>query len=259
MARAWWQESPAQPNYAKKQRWQEEQRWQCRTSGCHSWNQVAAKKCKGCGLKKSWAQVVQSDKVEAPPPWAQRTTTLDSAVGPTTSYTAATAPQIDHNVKIKSLENAMAALPPGDEFQPTREILAKQIQEAKGNVTLSKPLSSQLVSRRSAVERADKRLADSQKTLAKAQGEVSQAAVESEQRKTELQELEAKALQVNAPNSLEASTQSLSRVIADMKSSTVIPQATLREAETEIMRLLAGLQRIATEANAQLTPAQKNA
>ncbi|CAK0796444.1 unnamed protein product, partial [Prorocentrum cordatum] len=102
------------------------------------------------------------------------------------------------------------------EFQATRDLLQRQIQEAKRTITLSKPLSSQLVSRRSAVERADKLRLDSKKALAK----------------------ELKALAANAPKSLEASTQSLSRVIADMRSSPVVPQTTMQEAEKHIMAVI---------------------
>ncbi|CAK0900421.1 unnamed protein product, partial [Prorocentrum cordatum] len=238
-----------------------EQWWQCQTPGCSWWNTGNAKRCKCCGLKKSWAQVVGQDASNARAPSKLQAVELllqggasnaDARVDVPKPSTTPAAPHSteDKGAQIKQLENSLAAIPPGSEFDDLRASLQSKIAALKRSMTMSKPLSSQLVSCRAAVDRAQRRKALCEEALAKAKAALDEATKESITKATELKELEEKAMQVSMPNSLEASTQALTRVIADMKASPAIPQVHLAQAEQEIMKVLTGLQAIATAASA---------
>ena len=105
-------------------------------------------------------------------------------------------------------------------------MIQSQKAAAKKSTTMSKSLNNQLASCRTALERAQMRQASCQSAVDEVTNSLQQSKGDAAQREKELREFEAEAL-----DSLKASTQSLARMLTDMKLSPVIPQATLATAE----------------------------
>lgn len=230
--------------------WGGEQWWAC---PCGRWNKLAQKQCGQCKIKRSYLEVLTSAPMLSP--WSSRTPASyphscypPSELGQVPSVvtvassTSTTAWEADPKEEIKEVDVALQSLPQTPVFHNARQELLAQKEILKKKIIQSRPLGSQLDSCRGAVERAQRRHSECMQAVVDAQAAVEQAATDLALKKKELAELEA-AVSAEAAhgNSLDCLTSALSRVMAELKTSPVVPAHITMGAEAQMTKLMQDL------------------
>ena len=260
--------------------------WQCT---CGFWSEGQKKKCSRCGLKKAWATSagLRADGSNK----ANSTRKEDEEVAAAAAAYAKIASRRDTNMeedlgqddrqeqdpptnpqdKIKEIDAMLSTLTgTGPTTLKVKQDLLSQKEEAKKEITLSKPIHIQLESCRGAVTRALKRLeaAEEKRVTAAellAQAEAHQACMQVDLacKKDEMAKLEATVIgqarhadTTSAGDSLQALKATMQNVICDMHRGQVDQQSTV-EATRLMEQLFTGLTTVANKQTATAPQQQK--
>ena len=225
--------APAHPQWGATSSWPAWAAWEC--IQCSSTNWSDKKKCRVCGVKKSYSSAVAcggayagatfGSAVAAPrgsadyvqrtkPPMAraavaQAAPAAEWAPAPrghaaaeqTTTVVVdgatVSADRAQLHQSIRSLNAALAQLPDSPEHQVTRNFLHTAIAEHKRSITAMRPLGAQLDGCRAALQRAEARKEKAQQARDDAELAIATAASEIDQLTSELAALE---MQVSQPD-----------------------------------------------------------
>ena len=193
--------------------------------------------------------------------------TGNSWVEPTTTQPDASTfalPTHEASAQIKSLEQSLSFIPDGQHMDATRSTIVAQIDFLKKSISRSRPLGARLDSSRAALARAQKRIDDCDSACIKAAEAKRLAHVDHEKVTAELLELETTVAQSppvttgNHQDSITSMTSSLTKVLADMKASPVVPSTIIAEAECQMKLLVEGISAISALAQQAHTAAAQN-
>jgi len=163
----------------------------------------------------------------------------------------------DPREAIRSVDAALQVLPLTPAMDAARAELLRQKEHLKKRIIQSRPLGSQLDSCRAALDRAIKRRSDCVAAVEAAQMRMRRADEDVAGKRAELAELEA-AVAVESgtkqPSSLTQLTVALSRVMAELKASPVVPQSITESAEVQMTKLMSDLLLVAQQATAVTSP-----
>ena len=230
--------------------------WQCKV--CEYWTPSQTKKCKGCGIKKSWAQTVTGGIPWNPSQQSSAGASLNTVRTQLDVTTSQEQNGSNPSHSIKALENALAQVPTGEAFAATRDVITSQIADLKKNITRSKPMGAQLDSCKAAIERATKRKQNALEAAEKAHKDLQEAENQIEYLQKDLIDLEAQVanhhnqdtIQQNVAqvDSVQSMADALQKVLIEMNASPTVPQETVAQAGQYMTALMSGIQNIANTA-----------
>ncbi|CAK0870212.1 unnamed protein product, partial [Prorocentrum cordatum] len=238
--------------------------WQC--GACSSWNQVAAKKCKRCGMNKSWAQAANpgsgitasSGRGAGEPPPCPSHTAPPAAVSPMVAQDKAST-RAKHVANVRHIEAALAALPDGDPaFASARATLQAQLNTEKKAITSTKSVAAQIEGCQQAILRSQARATKLQTTIDESVKELKSEDEHATSLKEEFASLEAQlaaGAAATPADSIQSATAALTGMIIDMMASPAVPPEHVQQAQNQVKVLLEGVQQIAAAARSMYSPA----
>ena len=150
--------------------------------------------------------------------------------------------------EIKALQSALDLVPDVEENDVVRSTILAKIESKKAAIIASKPLGARIDGCRAALERAQSRKSQAEKSLTLAQAAVQQADAEVANLAQQLQHLEQEVAPQSEPaeqaNSIESMAAAMSKIMADMKASPLVAPEVMLETETHMTNLLKGVRSI---------------
>jgi hypothetical protein len=258
------------------------QQWSCGFCSSDNYNWASqAKKCKQCGLKRTYAMAPAETKTKEQgacwqAQWEPRSyvQTLAGSSPPSPkpntelSQARVEAALSDSEVRakaiasLKSIMAALEALPRSDEFAPERVMLEAKAEEAKARIRDAKPIGARIDGCKAAITRAQHRLEQSTVQRDEATTNMQQASQELVQMKLDLAGLELSVVTVQqdlqqVPSSVEQLAESLTKVLKEMTLSPSVPRQLVDETTQHMKRLYDGIQKIAAAAREAAPPATR--
>jgi hypothetical protein len=258
------------------------QQWSCGFCSTENYNWASqAKKCKQCGLKRTYAMAPSETKSKEqavcwnaqwePRSYAQAL--MGSATPPPKPSTELSHARVEAalsdaevrakaSVNLKSIMAALEALPLSDEFAPERVMLGAKAEEAKAKIRDAKPIGARIDGCKAAITRAQHRLEQSTAQWDEAKINMQQASQELVQFKQDLAGLELSVASEQqdlrqVPSSVEQLADSLTKVLKEMTSSPAVPRQLIDETTQHMHHLYAGIQKIAAAAREVAAPAER--
>ena len=195
----------------------------------------------------------QASLVGTAPPCAP-TPQNGATLGPTASPVVVVVDAQATSAQIKSLESALALIPPGELFETSRSAMRGQIASLKMSMTKAKPLGVRLENCKAAVLRAARRKEEATAAVAAAVAAEKLAVQEHAQYLTELTSLETELSAsvgsgAQPADCVQNMSAALQRVVGEMKDSPLVPPDLIKQAEAQMALLLDGVKHISTLAS----------
>ena len=186
---------------------------------------------------------------------------LNLTVGESLQMEDHTAEKRGLSAEILGLEGAIAALPSTPEYAELRSQLALRVQGKKQAITKAKPLGMRMDSAKEYMARCQHRRESAGQALVLAQAAVQAAEAELAASASDLAEVEEEArtqhlLRDNGQNAIQSLVQAASRLLEEMKGSTLVGADLIAQTEEQCRILIGGVNKIAAAATAATDDAQ---
>ena len=278
-AQQWWQRSGQQPTQQQQPQHTSNVSWTCRV--CQYTNLGKARVCKGCNVRRAFAEQYTGDVIATQSPEAHNTNSVPAQLGTvahllqgnlgTTPATVTDTSNQDlraqYIARVTKLEAALAHLPAEQMYAGPRQNIMEEIQSVKKIIAELNPLPVRLGNRLQALTRARERVQQTQLAVETASQAFSAAQSEAQQLEKEVADLERQIAAPHIPaspkNCLVSLQSGMQRVLEEMSSSSQVPPDAIASTRTQMDALFSGLSNLSAmlcmsqqQANQQMQQAQ---